>query len=234
MASWVGPALSVASSVLGGLGGKSKRGPSIDDQLAANLQAEQNSFRWRMSAAKEYGISKLAMLGVPAFNAPSFQFGSHDSDMGGAGQFLGRAAGALGTFADRMAQEKITDLQVEGAQLDNEYKRSLIRNMNQAGQPPAVPFGGSPIAGQGDSRYPVQAQMPMGYGDTAPFWVEGKDAHGQPIRMYNTNGLGDNETIQVVTAPATIHDMVRNLGQRVGKWLTEPRYERKWYHGNRY
>lgn len=206
----IGDAAQGIKSLFGG----SKRGPSVEDQLAANLQAEQNSFAYRMHAAEKYGISKLAMLGVPSFNAPGFQFGStgYDRDMSSIGQNLGRAASALGTIQDRAASRKFTELQLEGAQLDNDYKRSLIRGMTAPGTPPPMPTS--------DTRYPVQGQMPMGYGDTAPLLRMGRDTKGNPIRVYNDD-LGDNEILQAVTGVGmSIPDWIHgNIGRPAARWL---------------
>lgn len=158
--SGLGTAGEFAGAVGGFFGGGEKRpryepyiralvGPGNYDKgvntlAKANAWAEETMFNSRMKLAKQHGISKLAMLGVPF--APSSPMvvggGGLDRDFGALGQNLGRAAGALAGRGERAMQAMLTSLQVEGAQLDNDYKRSLIAlNLKQAGHPPGISGG---------------------------------------------------------------------------------------------
>lgn len=152
-----------AGAVGGLFGGKQKRtryqdlikglhGEWYDPSLGRNMtwseaqaKHERNMMAGRMADAEKYGISKLAMLGVPfSPSSPMVVGGGMDRDFGAIGQNIGRAAAALSGREERAMQARLTSLQVEGAQLDNDYKRSLIAvNLKQAGMPPGVSPNGA-------------------------------------------------------------------------------------------
>lgn len=234
--------ISAISSAVGGIsslfGGKSKRGPSLQDYYSYTYQGWQDEIPVKVAAAKKAGVHPLYAIGAPTtgFSPPAMVGSDSGPNMGQRladfGQDVSRAVGAYASREDRERAAVNAALDTENRQLQNDLLRSQIRRASSAGTASGVTLDG-PVVGQSDARYPIQQNMPMGYGDTAPLWVKGKDANGDPVRVYNTNGLGDNETLQVLTSPAAVYDMVRNLGQRFGKWLGTPRYERKWYHGNR-
>lgn len=62
-----GSFLQGAGSLLGGLGfgSKEKKGPSLQEQYAAQQGHERDSFNQKMALAKQHGIHPLAMMGIP-------------------------------------------------------------------------------------------------------------------------------------------------------------------------
>lgn len=107
--------------------------------------------------------------------------------------------------------QKLLQLVLERGHLENELLKSQIAQIRTNGPGNAT---SSP-----DPRYPGQRDMPLGYGDTAPFLRTGKDAKGNLIRVYNDD-LGDNELLQAATAlgysmPDWIHGNITKPGARV-------------------
>lgn len=231
-------AVQTGGQVLGTLmGGKHKR-PSwqpwikamFGADMAKNLTlsealslADQTAFSGKMKSAKDHGIHPLAMLGIPFGGSQAESFigdtgidGSAASDLG---QGVGRAIEAFATKDERQMGSVLQKLAVERGQLENESLRSDIA-LKRAQLSPAFvnPSLRPMIDGQADTRYPEQKRMRMGFGDTAPFFREGKDANGDTIRVYNDE-LGDHEMLQLLTTPLSIGDIVANAGKRTGRWL---------------
>lgn len=151
----VGSILSGLGSIGGMFGGKGSNFKGLRSQYDLAREYANKAFGDKMKFAEDYGISKLAMLGSPAIQTPAFSVGQQplDGDMFGMGQGLQRAAAAMGDFADRQDQRRLAEIQLEGAQLDNDYKRQLIMSTAAAGTPPAM---GAPsvVSGQGDGVMP--------------------------------------------------------------------------------
>lgn len=132
--------------------------PRIQKDLA------YNGIFHRVQDAKQSGIHPLFALGFQPSNSPSHVIGEPSGkDQGGIdGQNIGRAVNAFLTQDERAMQKRVAELQLEGAELDNQFKRSQIATMTQGQANPALPRGSAPIAGQGDSYIDNPAEQTMG------------------------------------------------------------------------
>lgn len=120
------------------------------EQRQAN---ERNSLTGRLKEARAAGVHPLVGLGYGGQVSPvEYQSGPSQERGGGVVEGIQRAAGAMQTHQERELDKAVVSLQLEGMQLDNEYKASQIRLLNN--QPPIPEWNdaGSPMPGQGDSR----------------------------------------------------------------------------------
>lgn len=173
--------------LLGGVGSVVGAGMSGANAAAINQanyehqkEFAQNGIRWRVADAKAAGLHPLAALGAQTSSyTPSAVVGDSPdfSFLRDLGQDIGRAVDAKSTAAERAANKaKIdqgTNLELEGKQLDNEYKRTLIASQKQDDAlrlanaavrsswsqqlPPAMPSlapDGSLMPGQGNATSP--------------------------------------------------------------------------------
>lgn len=202
---------SVINSVFG------KKGPGFQAQLndqrraARELIPEQihADTGARMEVAKKYGISPLTMLGVPTTSMSTNFVGSGATPpFSSGGQDISRAMNAGQTTMEKL-QERLLLSQIRGSELDNDMKASAL---SRSVAPPGTASLGM---GQGleysktDSRYLPQGALPLGIGDEAPFLRRAVDEAGDTIRVYNSQDLGDDETMQVMSA----------LGYSVPDWI---------------
>lgn len=131
--------------LLGGVGSIVGAGMSGANAAAINQanyehqkEFAQNGIRWKVADAKAAGLHPLAALGAQTSGyTPSAVVGDSPdfSFLRDIGQDVGRAIDAKSTAAERAANKaKIdqgTNLELEGKQLDNEYKRALIKGETQ-------------------------------------------------------------------------------------------------------
>ena len=139
----IGQLASGISSLFGG--SKGSKAPSLHEQgeemVMRTGQIAQADIKGRVAAAREAGLHPLVALGVPSASAPSFAVGfggdSEKPDYGSAlenmGQGVSRAAGALFDKAERAYIAVDRKLNLENKELQNEYIRSQIRQMNAPG-----------------------------------------------------------------------------------------------------
>ena len=133
----VGSALSGASSFLGGLGfgKKEKKGPSMEEQLAAQRQ-HQMTFdldrpSWIRAGAEKAGLHPLAVMGISPASGPSYSLEGGRSkgvDLEAMGQGIDRMANAGRT----QVQRKLDELALEQAELSNDYLRVQIAGAQKA------------------------------------------------------------------------------------------------------
>lgn len=139
-----GALISAGSNILGSLLGGNTNNHAGRDQRQAISYANRSAVIDKVAAAKEAGISPLYALGAPVISAssavgtPSAGGGVGES-LKSMGQDIGRAVSAQQTIAQREA----TRLALEGAQLDNDLKKSQLAKMSQAGTPPVMPIIGA-------------------------------------------------------------------------------------------
>lgn len=158
---------SAGSSILSafGFGKKQKKGPSIEEQLAAQRASQQQLDlerpSWIRQGAEKAGLHPLAVMGIsPASGGSFFLDGGQQKqgvDFNALGQGIDRAANAYRTSTQR----KLDELALEQAQLSNDYLRTQIAGAQQAivrsGQ--AVPL--DPIRDTGDSSG-VSSRLSLG------------------------------------------------------------------------
>lgn len=177
----------IAGGILGGVGGIISSGMSGANAAAINQanyehqkEFAQHGIRWRVADAKAAGLHPLAALGAQTSGySPSAVVGDSPdfSFLRDIGQDIGRAVDAKSTSAERAKNaamlEQGAKLDIEGKQLDNDYKRTLIASQKQDDAlklanaavrsswsqqlPPAMPgvLDLSMIPGQGDSQMQI-------------------------------------------------------------------------------
>lgn len=227
--------INTGANLLGGLFGKKSKGPDPlylqeESQKIANRYSLDYATKYPSAAAygfKEAGIHPVYGLGGGAAmgQMPGINIGGGGaneeamSHMQTLGQGLSRVASAYLSREEREVAQASAALGLENQKLQNDRLRSEIALMNAPGQGPGLSET-SAIPGQGDARYPLQARMPMGLGDTAPLLRIGRDQKGNPIRVYNDD-LGDNEVLQMLTSLGfSVPDWIRgNLTQPAAKGL---------------
>lgn len=222
--------ISAGSNLLGGLMGS--KGPDrkasrdmLNIQYAEHVKNIPREMNMRLKSAKAFGVHPLVALGMqPTSMAQAHMVGDTGNDIGSAlsevGQDVSRAVSAYQTKEQRDEVRTLSKLSVERAGLENELLRSQIASQ-RAQLAPAAPINIDP-------RYPEQALMPMGYGDTAPLLRKGKDPYGDPVRVYNDD-LGDNEVLQALSAIGlSVPDLIANSGKRVGRKIRRE-YDKTWW-----
>lgn len=221
----IGSALSGGGSFLSGLSGlfgrKKKKGPSMEEQLAAQSAASldfQSKLPRVMKAAwKEAGIHPVyGMGGASSSFSPSFSVGG-DSDgpsvgesVTQMGQGISRAAEALISTRERL-QNRMIETQIEGQELENTKKAADLALVTGPMATPGIP----------DARYPGQDNMPIGYGDTGPLYRKAIDHNGRSIDVLNEDVVGDSEVLQALNA------MVRTIPQWMANNVIMPMEDRR-------
>lgn len=211
--------ISAASSLLGGLFGGKKKGPSLEEQAQHQIHAQKEMDlkrpSWVVEGAKAAGLHPLAVLGMPAVGASVGSIGggseSSGSRMGRTiadmGQGVSRAVSAYKDAETRATEKRMIDLQMQGLELDNVRKASEIKLMNQPGNPP-----GMSVTGAEGFHDMLSKQMPgqMGIQKGAPpIFKTAVDQKGNPIRVWNEEDLGDSEVLAALTS----------MGYSVPDWI---------------
>lgn len=225
MVGWVAPAISAVSSLASGLIGggqktpryfpyyKAMLGPDVAKTTTGarmNALIAQQEFDGRMESAQKHGIHPLMMLGAstssPSPVAVSSGGSGRDfSSIAQAGTDLSRAITGGQTKMERL-QERLLETQITGQEIDNVMRASQVRTANQVGNPPESSSLAERLLDYKTNR--------TGYGDSvAGIHKIGMDESGNPIRVYNTDELGDNEVAQALhalryTFPDYIHGNV--------------------------
>lgn len=158
----IGPIISGIGSLVGGVLGYQgqKQANEIAQQNAErNIQLQkdfaQQGIRWKVEDAKAAGIHPLYALGASTSSFSPVSVGTSNemaplADMSrNLGQDLGRAVNATRTAPERVEAAKLTALQLEGAQLDNDLKRtqiaSSVQRLKQQANPPVPATGPFPV-----------------------------------------------------------------------------------------
>lgn len=191
----------LAGKLLGG-GGTSlaKQTWAADSMMRRQLKYQEEydsrTIQRRVADAKAAGVSTLAALGMSPSSGASFSPIQPDfqSKRGSStGESLGRAVAAA---ADPMArlQLRLANAEIEGQELDNEYKRSQLRQASHVGPSmPGIINDGSRGSGDGDFEN-------FDPGDGRPF--KGPNARaGQMIENSPAHGAG-----------FVLRDLVNRLG----------------------
>lgn len=224
-AAFAGPVLDLVGGLFGGKSsGAAKESRHIQwDTYQMQKDLAYNGVARRVEDAKRAGVNPMVALGMNPYQGGVASVvgdvGGGESKFGAlakAGADVSRAIAARGTAEERAAAKTLAGLALEKAGLENDLLRSQIRTMEAQSAPAPVGSGNYEDVVMKDVRYPTQSRMPMGYGDTAPFWREGKDRNGRPVRVYNDE-LGDNEVLQAVTSPIAVMDMLRNHRRQIGR-----------------
>ncbi len=161
----IGSIVAGISALAGGvLSSKSNRkanaANAANSQLDRDMQREfaQQGIRWRVEDAQAAGIHPLYAMGasLPTYSPSAISVGSTNSGAGlaAAGQNIGRAIDATRDPKQR-ASARLTALQLERGELENDLLRSQIVRLNAPQTGPAFPTATSApqnlLPGQGDS-----------------------------------------------------------------------------------
>lgn len=172
----VGPAIGGALGLVGNSATNAANAAAAQQNYEAQKEFAQYGIRWKVADAKAAGIHPLAALGAmtSGYTPSQTMFTSPDySFVGEMGQNIGRAVDAKRTQEERAKQQVFQDqmaaTQLQGQQLDNEYKRTLIDSEKQdmvmrlarsaemaartQGQVPAMPSLGKNGGLSGQAQY---------------------------------------------------------------------------------
>lgn len=158
MAAWIGPAISAASSLLGGVLGRGAADDASDfaaRQLQFQNLAAKKGIQWRVKDAREAGIHPVYALGAQTFSPSPISISGADPLAEGVaqmGQSLGQAVTAGQSVQMTASQKVLEALQLERAGLENRLLEGQISALGKV--------GGSP-SGQGDDAEPW-IQTPFG------------------------------------------------------------------------
>ena len=160
----------IASGILGYSGAK-EQNRIAQENARQNIELQKdfalNGIKWKVQDAKDAGIHPLYALGASTHSFSPVSVGTTNemaplADMSrNLGQDLSRAVNATRTAPERVEAAKLTALQLEGAQLDNDLKRtqiaSSIQRIKQQNNPP-IPATGPfvvPEKDKADERPPL-------------------------------------------------------------------------------
>lgn len=187
--------LGAAGSVAGMLLNKSSQDAANKKAEAQNqqniaLQKEfaQSGIQWKVKDAEAAGVHPLFALGAQttSFSPSSVGGGASDfSALSSAGQNIGRAIDATrSTPASAMALE-LGKIQLEGARLDNDLKRTQLASAVATNMPshPGLPslFTRHQVDGQGDSGSTEATLTPAQHMLRAPQYTTNLKAFGKNI-----------------------------------------------------
>lgn len=167
----LGALFGAAGSIAGSLLGKKSQDKQAKQNLQAQKEFAQHGIRWKVADAKAAGLHPLAALGTQTASYTPVSVGDTYSNLGSAGQDIGRAIDSTRTHGERQESNGILGkLAVERATLENDLIRSQINKNNQAGTPPARPSLDARylnLEGQGDGAKLIE-QKPMEQTPTDP------------------------------------------------------------------
>lgn len=149
--------ISFGSNLVGGLLGKKKKGPSIEDQVKAQGLSINRYWESTMENAAKWGVHPTVALGVnPAMGGMSFSTGDDGPDVGAAvadlGQNIASAYDRQQSPEQRLTAQVMSRQMVERGELENELLKTQIAQARSAMSPPvAVSNNHEMIAGQGDT-----------------------------------------------------------------------------------
>lgn len=192
--------LGAATSLAGGLlNNKAQKESNKRAEAQAlrqeNLQREfaQSGIQWKVKDAEAAGVNPLFALGANTTSYQPTNVGGGASDfsfLGETGQNIGRAIDATrSTPASAMALQ-LGKIQLEGAQLDNDLKRTQLASAirtNAIGAHPGLPgpFTRSQIPGQSGSGQYDESTIPLMHTAREPQYTTnlrsfGYDVHPNP------------------------------------------------------
>jgi len=162
----LGTGLSLAGSVasLFGGGGGMKPAEALDAQRLAQINLWENQLPALALGAKNAGFHPLVAAGVNPASGPSIggigEPMSTADRLSEAGQNISRAAGAMGTKAERATLQTRDALMLEKMGLENELLRTQISTINR---PTSPPIGGDATGSNQGAEYgPVGLNSPTG------------------------------------------------------------------------
>lgn len=237
----LGALIGAASSIAGGLLGN-KAQEKANKQAEANalrqeaLQKEfaQSGIQWKVKDAEAAGVHPLFALGAntTSYQPTSVGGGAADfSFLGDAGQNIGRAIDATrSTPASAMALQ-LGKIQLEGAQLDNDLKRTQLMSalrVNGIGAHPPLPGANDvyPLPGQSGSG--IISSVPPGHDTRAPQYTS-PDLALEGRAWKRAPGTSDAQTWEDVYGDESFLPFIINQyqGLRDIWYNTAPAYKKR-------
>lgn len=197
----LGSILGAVGSIAGGLlGNKAQKDANEaaerqnERNIALQKEFAQSGIQWKVKDAEAAGVHPLFALGAQttSFSPSSVGGGAADfSFLGDAGQNIGRAIDSTRSTPASALALQLGKVQIEGAQLDNELKRTqlasaIATNMNQAGGHPGLPglFTQHAVPGQGDSGSNDPTLTPAQHMLRSPQYTTNLKAFGKDIMPH--------------------------------------------------
>jgi len=217
-AAGLGPVFSGLGSIASGLGfGSKKKKPPSRQALRKDARLDTIAdISARVEAAKRAGLHPLSVLGIQPSGSMTSVTGGDSFDPASIGQGIDRALNAGRNSIDRKIQEQ----QLEKLKAETDYVKSQtagsVKAIMDTGAVPSMDSSLSRAsgAGQGITDYLKHRKINrVGLEDgIAPKHKVMVDRGGNPIRVLNTEQVGDNEILMLADAlTATFPDMARGL-----------------------
>lgn len=158
----LGSLIGAASSVIGGLFGKSSQEKAQKKEYQRQKEFAQSGVQWKVEDAKKAGIHPLYALGANTTSYSPQSVGGTDYGIAEAGQNLGRAIQTTRSAGGKAEALSLTaaQLQNEGLAIDNDIKRAQLASSmavaNQPGQSAGIPPPDARwlVDGQGNAALP--------------------------------------------------------------------------------
>lgn len=241
----IGAGASLASGLLGNKSQEKAQKANIAAENARNeqniaLQKEfaQSGIQWKVSDAEKAGVHPLFALGAQttSFSPTSIgggasQSGSDFSALADAGQNIGRAIDSTrSTPATAMALQ-LAKIQLEGAGLDNDLKRTQLLSAlrtNGIGAHPPLPGAADvyPLPGQSSSG--IISSVPPGHDPRAPQYTH-PDLALEGKAWKRAPGTSDAQTWEDVYGDESLLPFIINnyKGLRDIWYNTAPAYKKR-------
>lgn len=202
-------------NLLGGLGGllgskggfSAKDGYKMGDVAYRNAKImAQNLPTYQMQGWKNAGIHPLAGMGMPTVGPSSFSVGGEASAgdiAAGIGNGVSRAVEAWQSKEERQFARISSALSLENMQLQNDRLRAEIALASSPGTAPGMavdPFmPGQSVSASGHipQEFYKALPTPLGTGRAGPAHNIAIDRNGVPMRVLNTDLIGDNDWMQL-------------------------------------
>lgn len=203
----LGALIGAGASLLGGvLSNKAQKEQNKAAEAQAlrqeNLQREfaQSGIQWKVKDAEAAGVHPLFALGANTTSYQPSNVGGGASDfsfIGEAGQNIGRAIDATRSTPASALALQLGKIQLEGAQLDNDLKRTQLASAIQTNMPPhpgmPSPFQRNFVDGQGDSGSD-EPTIPLMHAAKQPQFTPNLRAFGYDIAP--NPAFSDGQTFQ--------------------------------------
>lgn len=220
------PALIAAGATIAGglMSNSAQKKQNQANEAAAireeNLQREfaQSGIQWKVKDAEAAGVHPLFALGAntTSYQPTSVGGGASNFDfVGQAGQNIGRAIDATRSTPASALALQLGKIQIEGAQLDNDLKRTQLASAIQTNMPahPGLPglFTRHSVPGQGDSGSMDATLSPAQHMLRQPQYTSNLKAYGKHFepsaRFSDAQSYEDRygEMSDYIAGPAIAH-----------------------------
>lgn len=229
----IGSLIGAAGSLIGGLFGKKSAEKQAAQNIKLQKQFAQEGIQWKVNDAKKAGVHPLYALGAQTH---SFSPVSVGDPLGGAiadmGQNIGRAVDSGRTGNEKVSQ-RLSELAIKRAELENTKLSSEIALMQQPGTPPTPHVENTVIPGQGNGAKTIPHEI---VSTAAPGITAGAPADttlyqtpsgGYAPAMSETYAEGAGEGFVGQTMHALRNYIPPFLGQ-YHKGLPEPKKDHMW------